>query len=115
MSSEVRNVTKQHQIAQVAAEKFNPGKQPDIAELMRTSYTLGYAQALIDNEDLINLIEAEMQGIRDNALKLASKIPMPVRYLGENVEKLPLVYINRHLNEIRRLLYKAGLLNINGK
>lgn len=58
--------------------------------------------------DLRNCIEVQMEGISDNAMKLSMQIPRPVRYLGEDVEGLPAIKINYHLNEIRRILYSAG-------
>lgn len=48
MSEQIVNVTAEYIAANIAAEKFNPGEQPDIAALMRAAYKHGYAQALID-------------------------------------------------------------------
>ena len=47
MSEEVFDVTAEYEEAKKAAEAFNPGKQPDIAALMRAAYTHGYADALL--------------------------------------------------------------------
>lgn len=108
MSKEIRNVTEEYRIAENMSMTFDPGIQPDIASLMRKGYMHGYAHALIDNHDAMatvrDLIEVQLNEIMNNALELSKRIPRPVRYLGEDVEGLPAIKINTHLNEIRRLL-----------
>ena len=42
-----RDVTAEYDTARAAADKFNPGEQPDIAKLMRSAYLHGYADALL--------------------------------------------------------------------
>lgn len=50
MNKESRDVTREYRLAKKAAEHFNPGEQPDIAKLMLSAYTHGYAEALLSNE-----------------------------------------------------------------
>lgn len=49
-SKSTKDVTREYRIAVAAAERFNPGEQPDIAKLMRSAFVHGYAQALIDSQ-----------------------------------------------------------------
>lgn len=49
MSNEVHDVTELYRRATIAAERFDPGRQPDIAELMRAAFRHGYAEALRDS------------------------------------------------------------------
>lgn len=45
------DVTQQYRKAAEAAQMFSPGKQPDIAELMKAAFIHGYAQALLDHPE----------------------------------------------------------------
>lgn len=51
MSEQVISVTAEYIEAHKAAEKYNPGQQPDIASKMRAAFEHGYAQALIDKHE----------------------------------------------------------------
>ena len=52
MAEKCRDVTKEYEEAEAAAENFDPGDQPDIAALMRSAFIHGYAQALIDYPEI---------------------------------------------------------------
>lgn len=57
MSEETRAVTLEYERALHAATFYNPGEQPDIAELMRSAYVHGYARALIDGTSRMTATE----------------------------------------------------------
>ena len=48
---EPRDVTLEYEIAKRAAQRYEPGWQPDLKDLMRSAYMHGYAQALLDRRD----------------------------------------------------------------
>ena len=50
MAKASRDVTAEYAMARAAADKFNPGEQPDIDKLMRSAYMHGYADALLTIE-----------------------------------------------------------------